>query len=94
MYENKTRLKRTMVQTAITGYCQTYFVVWTGKGFPLIENIIFDQDYWDTILFKTCIQNVFLGLKIIYTCPTCSKYNLEKNEHGAHEEKVCNVKGV
>ena len=38
-----------MGQIAITGSCQTYFIVWTRKGLPLIEKMVFVQDYWDKI---------------------------------------------
>ena len=74
--ENQIRLKRThkyfdqiLGQMAITGCTQTYFVVWTGKGLPLIEKIVFAQDHWDKIrssvilFFKTFLQNV-LDLKV------------------------------
>ena len=79
-----------MCQMAITGYCLTYIVVWTRKGLPLIEKIVFVQDYWDKIhssvivFFKTYIHNVLLGFKTIYTCPTCSKHTLKL---GTDDEK-------
>ena len=97
--ENQIRLKRThkyfdqiLGQMAITGCTQTYFVVWTGKGLPLIEKGVFAQDHWDKIrssvilFFKTFLQNFLLGFKSIYTCPVCSKYILEVDHHAGADD--------
>ena len=67
--------------------------MWIRKGLRLVETIVFAQDYWDKlqgsaiVFFATCIQNVSLGFKTIYTCPPCSKPILEVNEIGADDEK-------
>ena len=79
---------------AITGCIQTYFVVWTGKGLPLIEKIVFAQDHWDKIrssvilFFKTFLQNVLFRFKSIYTCPVCSKYILEVDHHAGADDEI------
>ena len=59
-----------MDQMAPTGYYHIYFVLLTGKGLPLIETIVFAQNYWDKIqssvivFFKTYIQMFYCDSKL------------------------------
>lgn len=76
----------------ITGYKRTFFVVWTCKGKPHIEAIMFDNVFWQDILsnlivfFKFYIQRVLLNFRPICYCLFCAKPCLEPEEFDGEEE--------
>lgn len=97
--DEKLRLKRShkyhfkvKSQMGICGYKITFFVVWTCKGKPHIEVIVFDNVFWRDILsilivfFKSYVQRVLLHFRPICYCFFCSKPCLEPEEFDDEEE--------
>ena len=62
-------------QMALVGCSHGYFVVWTTKGLPFIEKVMFDYDFWKTIIedlvffFKGYVVKVLLGIESLTYCP-------------------------
>ena len=79
-------------QMAITEIPETYFVVWTKVGEPLIEKIELDVSFWAkvfvnlVVFFKSFVQPILLGLKTIYTCPVGVLPCLDENEFDTADE--------
>ena len=75
-----------------TGAEQCYFVVWTIKGKPIIENIQFDKAVLEKALpnfilsFKSFEQNYLFGLNRIFICAICDKPCLMENEFELPQE--------
>lgn len=86
-------------QMALVGCSKGYFVVWTTVGTSFIQEIIFDEDYWKTILedliffFKGYVVKVLLGIQSLSYCPRCEKLCLENGEFGELEQNsiLCDI---
>ena len=75
-----------------SGYPKIFLVVWTTKGKPHIEVIMFDSVFWQDMLsrlivfFKTYMQRVLLNCRPICYCLCCGKPCLEPEEFDNEEE--------
>ena len=79
-------------QMALVGCSHGYFVVWTTKGPPFIQKVMFDCDFWKTILedlvffFKGYVVKVLLGIESVTYCSKCRKLCLEPGEFEDSDE--------
>ena len=83
-------------QIALLGAKYGYFVVWTPKGEPFIEQIYLNRSHWNdlernaVIFFKSYVAPVLLKLRQIFYCPECEKPCLEEEEIERDEQQAEN----
>ena len=91
--DGKLRLKRShkyyfqaQGEMGSSGYPKIFFVVWTTKGKPHIEVVMFDNVFWQDMLsklivfFKTYMQRVLLNCRPVCYCLCYGKSCLEPEE--------------